>query len=70
MVVDWLILDIVGLLRFWKAYKLDRDDSALMEKLKETVLAISAWLSKVDDSSLMGNKASFWIDSFSIALHI
>lgn len=55
MVIDRFMFNIVGLLRFGKTNKLNRNNSTLMQKLEETMLSISSRLAKIDNSSLIFN---------------
>lgn len=70
MVIDWIVLHSKWLLRFSEANKLDRNRPALVQKLEETMLAVGAWLSEINNCCGVLNNFSFSVYSLAIALHI
>ena len=60
----------IWLLGLSESNKFDGDSASLVEKLEETMLAIGARLSEVDNTSLIMNNLSFGVDSLSVTLHI
>jgi len=67
---DWLALKAERFLRFCKADEFNGDDSALMQKLEETVLSVCSWLTKVYNSSLILDFFSFCVDPLTVAFHV
>jgi hypothetical protein len=59
MIIDWIVCHSKGLLRFSEADELDWDSPALMEKLEETMLAVGAWLSEINNCCGVVNDCSF-----------
>ncbi len=70
MTAHWLPLNTERLLGFGETNEFDWNDSTLVEKLEETVLAVCSWFSKIHNSCLVINLLSFCVDSLSIALHV
>lgn len=65
-----LAFDFEGLLGFCEPDELDWDCSALMQKLEETMLAVSSRFAKVDNGRLVCDLLAFCINTFSVAFHI
>ena len=70
MIVHRVVLDQVGLLWFGETNKLDWGHSPLVEQLEETVLAVGAWLSKIDDSCVVCDDFTLLVHSFSVTFHV
>lgn len=70
MIVDSLMVNRVRLLWFRKSDELDRNYSALVKKLEEAVLSISARFPKINNCCGVFYDIALGINSFTIALHI
>lgn len=70
VIVYCLTLNIERCLWFCEPNKLYWNDSTLMKKLEETMLSVSSWFTKINNSCLIANLFSMNIYSFTIALHI
>lgn len=70
MVGDRFALKEVRSLRFGKSNEFDRNGSALMEQLEETVLSVRAWLPKVYNCCFILQNLPLLVDSFPVAFHI
>ena len=70
MTANWFAFEGEGLLRFCESNEFDWDHSSLVEQLEETMLAIGAWFSEINNCSLVVDFFSFSVDSLSVAFHV